>query len=197
MEVSDRFLPPQVQLANAIREFLVDVNRLTRVYVARTLLNVGVRPTKAAVNTRLQNAAAKFRNLLVKYYGEDIANQIQTDFMTFINYFEQMVDAYAIHDQDAVAQYSNALYYLADKDAQSYALINNYFDKDVIRTLLYDWIALAQNQIVSIMEGNHERELEEYDQFMDITYRLADEFIYGTLRQFFYDFGRQRSGVRS
>ena len=186
MEIPARFLPPQVQISNEIRKFLVDIDRLARVYIARTLLNVGVQPTKDAVNERFRSAVAEFGNLMLQYYGEDIANQVQKDALTFINHFEQMVDAYANRDEKAVEQSRNALYFLANKYAQSYALVNNFFQKDVILPLFYEWINLAENQIVSILNKDYARELKEYDEFMDVTYRLADEFIYGMLRQFFY-----------
>lgn len=186
MEVPARFLPPQVQISNAIRKFLVDINRLTRIYIARTLLNVGVQPTKDAVNERFRSTVAEFRNLLLEYYGEDISNQVQNDSLTFINHFEQMVDAYAKRDENAIEQSRNALYFLANQYAQRYALINNYFDRNVILALFYEWINLAENQIVSLLNKDYARELKEYDEFMNVTYRMSDEFIYGMLRQFFY-----------
>ncbi len=36
------------------------------------------------------------------------------------------------------------------------------------------------------MNNDYTRDLEEYDRFMNIAYRLADEFINGVLRQFYY-----------
>ncbi len=185
-----RFLPPRVQISNAIREFLVDVNRLTRIYITRTLFRKGEQPSKEAVNARFARAAAELRDLLVQYYGEDISNQIQSDFETYIYYIEQLIDAYATNDETAIVQNRNTLYYLANRFAQTYALANNFLDRDVIQALFYQLIDLVENQIVSIKNEDYARDLEEYDTFMDVSYRLADEFTYGLLRQYFYDVGQ-------
>jgi hypothetical protein len=185
MEQPVRFLPPQVRLSNAIRRIWVDVNRLIRIYITRTIFNVGVRESTGAVNESFKRIADELRNLLVQYYGEDIANQVQADFLDYIYHMEQMIDAYANKDEQAVALHRSHLYFLTDKFAQSYAVMNNYYDKDVILALFHELIYLIENQIMSIMNQDYARDLEEYDKFMNITYRLADEFVYGILRQFF------------
>jgi hypothetical protein len=187
MEQLVRFLPPQVQLSNAIRRIWVDVNRLTRIYITRTLFNVGAQESKDAVNEGFSRIANELRNQLMQYYGEDIANQVQADFLDYVYHLEQLIDAYANRDEQAVALHRSHLYFLTDKFAQNYAVINNYYDRDVIQALFHEIIYLIENQIVSIMNQDYVRDLEEYDKFMEITYRLADEFVYGILRQYFYE----------
>ncbi|MEL7602793.1 MAG: hypothetical protein AAGU77_06510 [Bacillota bacterium] len=187
MEQTVRFLPPQVQLSNAIRRFWVDVNRLIRIYITRTIFNVGVQESKDGVNESFRRIANGLRNLLAQYYGEDVANQVQADFLDYIYHLQQMIEAYADGDEQAIARHRNDLYFLTNRFAQSYAVINNYYDRAVIQALFHELIHLVENQVVSIMNEDYVRDLEEYEKFMDVTYRLADEFVYGILRQFFYE----------
>jgi len=184
--IDERFLPPQVQFSNSIRRIWVDIIRLIRVYITRTLFNVGVQESKDAVNVRIERTASELRNLLLQYYGEDISNQVYRNFLDFIYDLEQLIEAYANMDEEAVVQHRNDLFFLANNFAQSYAVINTYYNRAVIQELFYEFINSVENQVISIMKNDYTRDLEEYDRFMNIAYRLADEFIYGILRQFFY-----------
>ena len=187
--IDKRFLPPQVELSNSVREIWVDMIRLIRVYITRTLFNVGVQESKDAVDLRLRRTATELRNLLIPYYGEDAGNQVQANFLEFIYHLEQLIEAYANMDPDAIAQHRAHLQFLASNFSQSYAIINSYYNRTVVQQLFYEFINSVENQVISIMNNDYTADLEEYDRFMSIAYRLADEFIYGILRQSFYSPG--------
>ncbi len=187
--IDKRFLPPQVQLSNSVREIWVDMIRLIRVYITRTLFNVGVQESKDAVDLRLKKTAAQLRELLIPYYGEDVGNQVQVNFLDFIYQLERLIDAYGNNDQDAIAQHRMNLQYLANNFSQSYAIINSYYNRAVVQQLFYEFINSVENQVISIIYNDYSADLKEYDRFMNVAYRLADEFIYGILRQSFYSPG--------
>ncbi len=110
--IDERFLPPQVQFSNSIRRIWVDIIRLIRVYITRTLFNVGVQESKDAVNVRIERTASELRNLLLQYYGEDISNQVQANLLDFIYHLEELIEAYANMDEEAVVQHRNDLFFL-------------------------------------------------------------------------------------
>ena len=133
---------------------------------------------------RLNKAVDDLRELLLQYYGEDIANQVHTNFLEFIFELQQMIEAYANRDESAIVQHRNNLFFLANKYAQSFALMSNYYDRNTMQELYYAFISSVENQVISIMNDDYERDLDEYEKFMDVGLRLADEFTYGMLRQF-------------
>ena len=179
-----RFFSSQVQISNSIRRFWVDMIRLFRLYITRTLLNLGTPHIKDSISMRLNRAVDELQVLLLQYYGEDIANQVHADFLEFIYHLQKMIEAYASRDENAIVKQRNTLFLLANKYAQSFALMNNYYDKNTIQELYYAFISSVENQVVSIMNEDYERDLDEYEKFMDVGLRLADEFAYGMLRQF-------------
>ena len=184
--IDKRFLPPQVELSNSVRQMWVDMVRLIRVYITRTLFNVGVHESKDAVDLHLKRTAAELRDLLIPYYGEDVGNQVQENFLDFIYQLEQLIDSYGNKDQHAIVQHRKNLQFLANNFSQSYAIINSYYNRAVVQELFYEFIDSVEKQVISIMNNDYSADLEEYDRFMSIAYRLADEFIYGILRQSYY-----------
>lgn len=187
--IDKRFLPPQVQLSNSVRELWVDMVRLIRAYITSTLFNVGVQESKDAVDLRLKRTAAQLRELVIQYYGEDVGNQVQENFLNFIYHIERLIDAYGNMDQAAIVQHRMNLQYLANNFSQGYAIINRYYNRAVVQQLLNEFVNSVENQVISIMYNDYSADLEEYDRLMNIAYRLADEFIYGILRQSFYSPG--------
>ena len=183
--IVERFLPPQVQLSNTIRKIWVDMNRLIRGYIVSVVFNVGGQASKDAINAALERVSQELRSLIIQYYSDDIGNQVQTDFYNFIYHLEQMIEAYSVKDEKAVTQHRNSLYFFANIYAQSYAVINNYLNRATIKALFYELINSVENQIISALDQDFVRDIEEYEAFMNIAYRLADEFTFGFLRQFF------------
>lgn len=183
--IVERFLPPQVRLSNTIIKIWVDINRLIRGYIVSAIFNVGGQASKDAINADLERVAQELRNLIIQYYSDDIGNQVQADFFNYIYHLEQMIEAYSNNDEKAVSQHRNHLFFFANIYAQSYAVINNYLSRATIETLFYRLVNSVEKQIISAIDQDFVRDIEEYEAFMTIAYRLADEFTYGMLRQFF------------
>ncbi len=178
-------LPPRVQLSNIIHEIFIEINRLVRGYISTTLFKIGDQSSKAAISANLEKIAQALRNLFIQYYSDEIGNQLKADFLDFIDRIKQLIEAYANRDENAVIRIRNELYFLANTYARNYAVINRYFNKETLQSLFYAYINSVENQVVSILNQDYAKDIEEYGVMNDIGYRLADEITYGLLRQFY------------
>ena len=176
---------PQIQLSNSIHKFWMDFITLIRDYVITTLFKFGGQESKDAINANLERIAEELRNSLIQSYGDDVADQMKEDFLKLAYYFTQMIEAYAKGDEYAVIQNRNNLYFLANAYAQNYALINRYLNRTAMQTLFYALINSLENQIISLINQDYLRDIEEYKSFVYSGFQLADEFTYGMLRQFY------------
>lgn len=185
MEYRIATLPPRIQLSNSIYKIWSDITLLIRGYIFNALFNIGGQTSKDAINANLERTAQELRDFLLQYYSDDIADQMKSDFLNYIDHLKRLIQAYADGDEYAIAQNRNDLYFLANKYSQNYAVINQYFNRDAIQALYYALLNLVENQIISLQNQDFARDIEEYRQFVNIGFQLADEFTYGMLRQFY------------
>jgi hypothetical protein len=178
-------LPPRVQLSNIIHEIFIEINRLVRGYLSTTLFNIGDQQSKAAISANMENIAQKLREVFNQYDSDYISDRVKADFLNFMDHIEQLVDAYANRDENSVIRIRNELYYLANIFARNLSVISRYFSREALQTLLYGYINSIENQIVSILNQDYAKDIEEYGVMNEIGYRLADEITYGILRQFY------------
>ncbi len=178
-------LPPRVQLSNVIHEIFIEINRLIRAYINTTLYNIGDQNRKLAISANLEKIAQELRDFLIQYYSDEIADHIKADFLAFIDHIKQLIEAYATGDENAVIKTRNELYYLANINARNYAEINRDLNREALQSMLYAFIYSVENQIVGILNQDYAKDIEQYENFNDITYGLADEITYGILRQFY------------
>ena len=178
-------LPPKVELSNIIHEIFIEINRSVRGYLSTALFKIGDQNSKAAISANFENIAQKLQEVFNQYDSDYIGDRVKADFLNFMDHIEQLIEAYANRDENAVIRIRNELYYLANIFARNLALINRYLNRESLQALFYAYITSIENQIVDILNQDYEKDIEEYGKFNDIAYGLANEFTYGILRQFY------------
>ncbi len=176
-----RILPNDVELSNTIRKYLVDTARWLRNAILSDVLGLGNRDT---IVQRLYQSADQLGIFFAQYYGDQIGNEVREIYQSYYRHIQSMIQAYLAGNTEAIEQLRADMYEDADNFAAILSRVNRYLDYATLQALLYVLVDSAENQIAGIVEGDYDKEVAAYDQYIEQIYNISDEITYGIIRQF-------------
>ena len=176
-----RTLPSDVELSNTIRKNWINIARWTRNFILSETLNLGNRDT---IVQRLLQTTNEIGGLFAQYYGPEVGDSVTTIYQDYVRNLQSMIIAYQNSDVGAIEQAREALNKNTNDLADVLSRANRYWDKPTLQILFQVLVESNENQIAGIVEGNSDREVAAYDQFIEQVYNISDELTYGIIRQF-------------
>ena len=174
-------LPSDVELSNTIRRGWINTARWLRNFILSSVLGLGNRDI---IVQRLYQTADEAADLYAQYYGQNVADSIRTIYQDYFRNVGAMIEAYQSGDMAAAEQIRRYLYETADKLAADLSRANRYWDYPTLQTLLYVLVNNTEDQLIGIVTGNYEQEVDAYDRYIDQVYNISDELTRGIIRQF-------------
>lgn len=130
---------------------------------------VGNLENKTAVVNQLFSIPTEFYNTFRIFYGPVISQQLLNLLTNFITNEWSLIDALNSGDQERADDSTISLYQSADELASLLSKLNIYWDEDQWKSLLYQYIKLLIDEMVAMLAGDHEREIEIYNRMDDVT----------------------------
>lgn len=130
---------------------------------------VGNLDNKEAVVYELFNVPNNFYNVFKVFYGPLISQQFQNLLTSFITRAWNLIEALKDGNNELVNKSTSQLYQTADELASFLSQINVYWDERQWKNLLYQFIKLFIDEIIAMLSGNYEQEIQIYNRLDDVT----------------------------
>ncbi|QUW23992.1 hypothetical protein JSQ81_12435 [Sporosarcina sp. Marseille-Q4063] len=158
----------------------------TRMTIISIVFNL---PDLQYVQERLLRNATDMGNCLRPFYGNQIADRYAELLKEHLVLAAELVTAAAKGDAKVASEKEKEWYRNADDIAQFLSSINPCFDKEDIRTMLYEHLALTKFEAVSMIEKNYKEDVAVFDKIEAQALEMADVISDGIIQQFPRMFG--------
>lgn len=129
---------------------------------------------KPAVVEQLFSIPTEFYNTFRIFYGPVISQQFLNLLTNFITNEWRLIEALNSGDQQKADESTVSLYQSADELAALLAKLNVYWDEDQWKSLLYQYIRLLIDEMIAMLAGDHEREIQIYKHMDSVTDLLGN-----------------------
>lgn len=130
---------------------------------------VGNLDNKTAVVNQLFTIPTEMYNVFRIFYGSAISQQFLNIVTNFITNQWQLTEALKEGDRELVDEIMMRIYQNADGISALLAETNVYWDEEQWKSLLYQYIRLQIDEMVAMLSGNYERDIEIYKRWEDVS----------------------------
>lgn len=173
--------PRQVCLMNQMRKLWSQHVYWTRFFIISTAAELA---DLDPVTKRLLRNPADFAAALTPFYQEARAQRFQELLKQHLLIAADLVNAAKAHEAEQVEQARARWYANADDIANFLASINPFWSADVWRQLLYDHLAMTEQEAVLRLNGQYPEDIREFERIETEALKMADYMSCGILRQF-------------
>lgn len=166
----------QVCLMNLLRQLWVEHVLWTRFFIISTIEDL--KDLNDVTNRLLQNPG-DFARVLSAYYDPQIVSAFQQLFTEHLLIAAELVQAAKKNDEKAVMDARQKWYANADQIAYFLASINPYWDKNEWRRLLYDHLAMTEQEAVLRLNGKFQEDIQNFDSIQNEAMAMADYMFCG------------------
>ncbi|QOX63649.1 hypothetical protein FRZ06_09940 [Anoxybacterium hadale] len=153
---------------NILLEFLRLWSQLAMWTRSLILSTVNDTANKTAIVNHLYTIPTEFYRAFRIFYGTAISQQILNLLTNFITAQWRLIHALKEGNQQLVDELTVTLYQTADEFAEYIAPLNVYWDVNHWKSLLYQYIRLVIDEMVAMMTGEHEKEIEIHRRLDDV-----------------------------
>jgi leucyl-tRNA synthetase len=141
-------------------------------------------PDLPFVTQRLLQNPVDFADEFRPLYGEKIALRFENLLTEHLLIAAALVNAAKAGDTAEVERQRRLWYENAEEIARFLASINPCWSECVWRELLFDHLRMTEEEAVTMLNGQYERSIEEYDAIQAEAIKMADVMSCGLIRQF-------------
>lgn len=166
---------------NTIITFLrhwTNIASWTRAYLRATVYDL---PYLNATFNQLYNIPSEFYNSISIFYGTKIAQEFINLLSNFTMSEMRLIEGMNSGDQELVNTNTTQLYQNAGELASFLSKINVYWDEDIWKNFLYQYIKMTIDEIIALMGGNFEQEIAIYNSLEDITVLMGSYMARGII----------------
>lgn len=171
----------QLALNNTMRLLWVQHVEWTRMFLISLANNLG---DLSFVTKRLLRNPSDFANALMPYYGKEKSEKFGQLLTQHLLIAAQLAQAAKAGDSKAVMELRKKWYANADEIAAYLASINPFWSKAEWQKLLYDHLAMTENEAVYLLQKKYQASIDEYDKIEQEAMKMADYMTYGIMKQF-------------
>ncbi|MDF3002522.1 MAG: hypothetical protein K0Q48_2641 [Bacillota bacterium] len=153
---------------NILLEFLRLWSQLAMWTRSLILSTVNDTANKTAVVNHLYTIPTEFYRAFRIFYGTAISQQILNLLTNFITAQWRLIHALQEGNQQLVDELTVTLYQTADAFAEYIAPLNVYWDVNHWKSLLYQYIRLVIDEMIAMMTGEHDKEIEIHRRLDDV-----------------------------
>jgi hypothetical protein len=118
-----------------------------------------------------------------KYYSEAESQRFLDIISRMIGTNWQLATAYKNKDKTAIDLSTDRLYQTADELAEFLAGINPYLEEAQLKEMLHEYVRLRIRDVVALLDGNYESEIQIYEEIEKIVVRLSNYTAMGIIAQ--------------
>lgn len=137
-----------------------------------------------ATKTRLLENPKDLANVFRMYYGNNVANLIQTLLTEHLTIGYDLIVALKNGNETAAQDLNTEWYKNADKMADAFSSINPFYPKEEVRRMLYEHLRLTTEEVSARLQGNYTEDIRLYDMVQRDALQMAEFFVNGIVRQF-------------
>mgnify|MGYP001623774248 FL=1 len=171
----------QVQLLtqmNLVWEQHIMWTRMLLISIAENLKDLDATQVRLLRNPR--DIASIFR----RYYGVVVANKIQQLLTEHLTIGKDLIVALKNRKQEQITQLNAKWYQNADKMAEAFSSINQFYQKEEVRKILYEHLRLTTNEINNRLQGKYAEDINSFDMVQKEILKMSQFFANGIVRQF-------------
>lgn len=171
----------QVQLLtqmNLVWEQHIMWTRMLLISIAENLKDLDATQVRLLRNPR--DIASIFR----RYYGVVVANKIQQLFTEHLTIGKELIVVLKNKKQEQITQLNAKWYQNADKMAEAFSSINQFYQKEEVRKILYEHLRLTTNEINNRLQGKYAEDINSFDMVQKEILKMSQFFANGIVRQF-------------
>lgn len=137
-----------------------------------------------STKARLLENPRDIANIFRMYYGNNVANLIQTLLTEHLAIGYDLIVALKNGNETAAQDLNTAWYKNADKMADAFSSINPFYPKEEVRRMLYEHLRLTTEEVSARLQGNYAEDIRLYDMVQRDVLQMAEFFVNGIVRQF-------------
>ena len=132
-------------------------------------------------NRVYQGVSMDFYNMILVFYGSEIAQQFLNLFSNFILNLWRVIESLNENNQEAINTNTVQLYRSADILARFLARINLFWDEAQWQSLLYQYIRMKIDEVLAVATRDFEREIDIFDRIQDLTVIMGNYMARGII----------------
>ena len=171
----------QVQLLtqmNIVWEQHIMWTRMLLISIAENLKDL------EATQVRLLRNPKDIAIIFRRYYGGVVANKIQQLLTEHLTIGKDLIVALKNKKQEQITQLNAKWYQNADKMAEAFSSINQFYLKEEVRKILYEHLRLTTNEINNRLQGKYAEDINSFDMVQKEILKMSQFFANGIVRQF-------------
>ncbi len=137
-----------------------------------------------ATQTRLLQNPKDISDIFKRYYGNDIASNIQKLLTEHLVIGKQLIVALKNKNQKLATELNTKWYKNADEMADLFSSINHFYEKEEIRKMLYSHLKLTSDEVSARLSQNYVADIQAYDMVQNEILKMSQFFVNGIVRQF-------------
>lgn len=151
----------------------------------RTYINTAIEgsPRAAASAERLLTMADDFRDVILLFYGPELADRFNSLFTSFIAKPTNVIEGFLSNDLELVNESVQDWYNDANMLASFLAELNPYWDEFEWGSLLSRYIQIKLQMITAELGQNYQREIQIYERAFDLTTTMGSYMARGLIAQ--------------
>lgn len=141
-------------------------------------------PDVQLVSQRLLRNPDDFKKLFTTYYGPTASEKFSSLLREHLLTAADLVNAAKKKDTTAVNLLDTKWHKNADEIADALSRINPYWNKEEMKNMMYEHLALTKSEAVAILTNKYEDSISLFDKIENQALMMADTFTEGILKQF-------------
>lgn len=137
-----------------------------------------------ATKTRLLENPKDIANVFRRYYGNNVANVIQTLLTEHLAIGYDLIVALKNGNETKAQELNTAWYKNADEMAEAFNSINPYYPKEEVRRMLYEHLRLTTEEVSARLQSKFAEDIKLYDMVQKEALQMSEFFVDGIARQF-------------
>ena len=137
-----------------------------------------------ATKTRLLENPKHIANVFRKYYGNNIANTIQSLLTEHLVIGGDLIVALKNNNSKLAEELNSKWYKNADDMAKAFSNINPFYPHDKIQQMLYDHLKLTTDEVSARLRKDYNADINAYDLVQKEILKMSAFFVNGIVKQF-------------
>lgn len=171
----------ELQLSNTLRRLWNEHVLWTRLFILSTAFSL---PDLPFVTARLLQNPGDFAKVLEPFYGECAAKKFEELLTDHLLIAAELVNAAKAGDTEEVEKQRCKWYVNAEEIARFLACLNPFWEECVWHDLLFDHLAMTEDEAVFLLTGRYEDSIRVYDEIQAEALLMADVMTCGIIHQF-------------
>lgn len=137
-----------------------------------------------ATRTRLLKNPKDVADIFRRFYGNNVANEIQKLITEHLVIGEKLIVALKNNNQKLASELNTQWYKNADEIAIMFSNINPFYPREAVRQMFYEHLKLTSDEVSARLKKDYEADIKAFDAVQREILKMSNFFVNGIVRQF-------------